>query len=531
MLSDRILVRSTLTRWPLFLLGGFGVLALIGAGLLAVEVPDVWPGLIVGTIGVTAILAAVFLEIRRVQRLMWLTLDDQSFTVTDNVGERTFRDDDVVSMALLYQENFENGLLKSVTRTFRVWIVTLADQPELVEMTNKIKVGFSDPLTVFIDRITGMLKARANLERQRGQSVLGEGWEIQGKNLLLRLPKQPEPLEVPLEEIFAADYIENQLKVWRRGLDEAVAELPLWSANCHLLKVLLDEEISRRPTTDGPPSDGGLGRILFARNSRQAGILLAVVGGILILASAGLGFFYLSHANAKDPADVRQAPGFLFASVLFLCTALIFLFLSWYFFRYLFRCHAFGVYVRTLFGERSLRYADVDTFTFSTKRQFHKGVYTGTYLNMTFVPFKETKQSKLVYSTQVKNLGSSLDDMRDHIAGILAGRIFRAVQSGETVTWTPNFTLLPEGLYYKPAGFFGRKAPELLAYDLVSGHNTNDGKFQLYQLGKPKPVVTESTSARNFYPGYFAFLTLLENPPAVPATTAAAAQGPFPAQH
>src|SRR5262245_54157702 len=104
MLSDRILVRSTLTRWPLFLLGGVGLLALIGAGALAMQIPEVWPGLTVGSLGVAAILAAVFLDIRRAQRLMWLSLGDSSFTITDNVSERTFHDDDVVSMALLYQE-------------------------------------------------------------------------------------------------------------------------------------------------------------------------------------------------------------------------------------------------------------------------------------------------------------------------------------------------------------------------------------------------------------------------------------------
>jgi hypothetical protein len=510
MSPDRILIRSTLRRWPLFLLGGLGVVGLVGAGIIATQLPVVWPALIVAGFAVLALLVAIILELRRVQQLMWLTLTDKTFTVLDSIGERTFHDDDVVSMALRYRENFENGILKSVTRIFRVWIVTHADRPELIEMTNTMKLGAGDPLAVLIDRITRLLKHRAHAERDRGQSILGEGWELLGRNLTIRRPSA-EPIDVSLDDIVAADYIENQLRLWRKDHDESFAEIPLDAANCHLLKVLLDDEIVKRPETDEPPHDGGLGRIIFERKpSRNAGIALSVFGVLLLMASAGLGIGYLGNPKAVD-AEVL-----LIGALITLGLALLFFFITWYVLRYRFRCQAFGVSLRTIFGEKSLRFPEVEVFTYSATRHFHNGVYTGTHLSMSFLPFKEAKKPKIVYSTQVKNVDSSLDEMRDQIAGILAGRLLAAVRAGQTVEWTPNLTLEPDGLRYRPAGLLGRKAAEFLPYSLISSQNMHQGTYQIYQRGKPKPIVTEASSARHFFPGYFAFLNLLEDHPEIP---------------
>jgi hypothetical protein len=502
--SEPILVRSSMARWPAFLVAALG-LALIVLGIVTASVFLLLPlGILLGVGGLVAFVGAFVIEARRVRRLMWVKLEDRRFTVTDNVGERTFQDDDIVSMALKYKENFENGVLKSVTRTFRIWIVSQADQPESIEMVNTLRTGASDPLHGFLERVVHLLKERAQTDRTQGRSILGEKWVLQGKILLLRDPQRGE-VECPLEEITAADYIDNKLKLWRRGQDEAFGDIPHDSANCHLLKVMLEDALSARPSEQAPePPAGQLGRIIFERKPpRRLSIFLYLLGGLLSV----LGLFLL--AISFVPANLREAEGLrLGGGALFLLGGGLILGGA-HTRRALFRCQAFGVYQRGLMAEKSLRYSEMETFNYSATRHYHNGVYTGTQLKMVFNPQQEFKHKKIVYSTTVKNVDSTLDEMRDQIAGMLAGRLIRAVNAGQSVEWTPNLTLTPEGLRYVPAGLFTKKTPELLPYRQISGHNLNQGTFAVFRQGKTKAAATEAASARNFFPGWLAFAALL----------------------
>jgi hypothetical protein len=500
----RILVRSSLAQWPSYLIGSIGVV-LVAGGIVLATMAQLEPiGILLGIAGIAFIIGAFIFESRRVKQLMWIALEDHRFTVTDNIGERTFNDDDIVSMALKYKENFDNGVMKSMTRTFRIWIVSHAEQPELIEMTGKLALGSIDPLQGFIDRIVSLLKERAYAERAQGHSVLGEKWILEGKKLILRDPNRGE-IELTLNEVAAADYIDTSLKLWRRGEEASFAEIPRDSANCHLLKVLLEDELAgRTQPSDQDVSAGQLGRIIFERKqSRTLAIFMLVFAGIFFLTSLIPVVVLLTQARPKEPGGlIIMAAVFLFLSILF---ALI----ARYCFRNLFRCHAQGIFYRGLFGESSLLFTEMQAFTFSARRQHNHGVYTGTMLKLAFDPKPEFRHKRIVYRTTVRNVDGSIAALRDQIARKLADDLIEAVRNGQSVEWTPKLTLTPDSLRYIPTGIFTKKPPELLPYDQISGHTMDHGTFAVYAFGQTKPIVSESTAARNFFPGFLAFQALL----------------------
>ncbi|MFT3880219.1 MAG: hypothetical protein QM703_11230 [Gemmatales bacterium] len=512
-MADRILIRSTESRSTTFLVGGGGLLTIIAAIVVGIVTGNIWLALTLGFIGLILLFAGFFVEAKRVRELMWITLEPNRFTITDNIGERSFNDDDIVSISLQYKDNFDNGNHTSTTRTFRVWVVSSADRPEQIEMKSKIKVGDADPLHGYINRIVKLLKDRADGERLKSLSVLGEGWELTGKTLILRDPKKGET-ETPLGEIVACMNSEEKLKLWKRGEDESFASVPLDAANAHLLHLFLEEELARRPDQDkGAPPAGQLGRIIFERKPRKSLsiTLLVVAGGLALI--VGLMFFGVLAGGGKQK---ELEPVIIIASIMGVISVLLVL-AAWVNTKSLFRCHEYGVYQRSIMGEARLLYSEVEAFTYSATRHYHNGAYIGTHLRLAFIPKAELTKSKIVYKTTVKNVDSSLDQMRDEIAKMIGSRMYREVKEGKSVKWNETLTLEPGILRYIPTSLFGKKPPETIAYVTISGHNLQQGTLSLFKRGLPKPIVSTGSTTQNFFPGYFAFMALWEDARANPS--------------
>lgn len=518
-MGERILIRSSEARWPAFLLGGFGAVIMITGAVLGIVSATLWVGLAMGGIGLFMLFASFYIEAKRIRELMWITLETNRFTVIDNIGERNFADDDIVSIALQYKENFDNGNLKSTTRTFRTWLVASGDRPELIEMKSVIKIGQVDPLAPFINRIVTLLKERSDNERLKNQSVLGEGWELTGKTLILRDPKTGET-ETTLDEIAASMSIEDKLKLWKKGEDEAFAQLPLSAANAHILHLILQEELAKRPQTDKVEPTGQLGRIIFERKPK-AGYAAAslIIAGLL-----GIGAIIMIVVMASGAANRNAGDAMIPLTIVCSFVALLLALVGWTMLKSLFRCHEFGVYQRSIAGEKRLLFSEVEAFTYSATRHYHNGAYIGTHLKMAFIPRKELNKSKLVYKTTVKNIDNSLDQMRDEIARMIGSRLYREVKEGKSVTWADTMTLEPALLRYKTTSLFSKNPPQVIAYQHISGHTLHQGTLSLFQRGKPKPFVTAGISAVNFFPGYFAFMTLWEEAKTQPIAPVAEAE-------
>lgn len=502
-MGGRILIRSSDSRLPAFLTGGFGVIFMIVGTVLGISADLLWAALAIGGVGLLLLFAGFYIESERVRQLMWITLDEAKFTVIDNIGERSFLDDDIVSIALQYKENFDNGNHKSTTRTFRVWVVASGEKPELIEMKTKIKVGEVDPLSGFINRVVTLLKDRADNELLKNQSVLGEGWELTTKSLILNDSEAGE-LEVPVAELDAVMLVEDRFKLWKSGEAEAFASIPITAANAHLLQLMLKQEISKRgevPQRSQPA--GHLGRLLFERKP-QRGLALALLAIAVILAVVVSILVTMMLKGVKK----NDLEAMVIFSVILSILSVVCVVAAWVTHKTLFHCHEFGVYQRGVSGERRLLYSEVREFTYSAVKHYHKGAYTGTHLKVIFTPDQTLNKPEMKYKATIKNADIAFEQLRDRMAEQLGPFILDRVTSGQTVEWTDSLTLEPEQLRYQPAGIFGKKPEQIIHYAQISSHSLQDITLSLFQRGKPKPFFTTTSGVKNFFPGYFAFKEL-----------------------
>ncbi|MEM7454344.1 MAG: hypothetical protein AAF456_08305 [Planctomycetota bacterium] len=408
------------------------------------------------------------------------------FAVVDRSGRAEFSDEQVVGLSYYSTRKHSQGVLKWSKRFFHIWV---QGQEKPVRLEDKIAAGEPDPFHGMIERISENYRQRASDALEMGAVVSGEGFALD--NQILTIAPEKNPHSVPLNEITSMGIFDDELRVWRQGQDEAALSLPLSARNCYPLELLLKTRISE-PTAE-PHSAGGLGRVLFERKMARGWVITlwvfaasSLIAGILI----GIGEPWL-------------IPGGLILAALFAISA-------WSGSRSVFRCHERGVYKRSLLGERELRYDELTSFSYGATRHYHNGVYTGTHLTLKFIPPTDSGRKSLFYSTTTKHGDAELDNMRDHISGVIASKMAEMLTNNQPVQWTKNLRFAPDGIEYRPAGFLGRKDAVLLPFDQIHGFDIQQGFFMIWEHGKKKPVISEAISEDNFFPGYFVLLSLAQ---------------------
>jgi len=461
--------------------GGAG-LVLAGATLLAA--------------GVVLIVYSVAAMMRRIRQRQWVRDTGSGFILVDRAHEREFSDDQVVGMALNYKKNYVQGLLKSVRRRFLVWIASPEDLPERLVLETTILAGKPDPLDGLIRRIGNHLFELAKQELETGQTVEGEGWTWQGRELTIRERKDTKT--TPRDDVAAMARVDGQLQIWRKGEDAAWAQLPEESANLYILERLLAEHLSRQPMP-GPPPDGTLGRVYFERApSRHAILILRLLTIALAAASIGCGLVIGLVLRDIGPSIVLML---LFLSLTAGCGVL-----SASLRRKVFRCHQYGVFQAGLFGKRALRYDEVEAFTYSAVRRFYHGAYLGSTFTLQFEPCPGKGLSRIHVTFSLFNADDELDRLRDTISRLIAGRMFQRLKANEPVEWTSRLRFLPQGLEYATGWF--RRRTVVVPYSTIASNKLEQGNFYLWTKGKKKAIVREQTSRRNFFPGYFLLVAL-----------------------
>jgi len=476
--------------------------SLLAAGgmLFVVRQPLAASVLIVGCVAAFSVCMSVLL-IARSRFQVEITPD--GFRVRDRRGEREFSDDQVICASLSNKANYTNGVLQSTTRTFDVWVEGEAGS-EQIKMVNRVAVGGRDSLTPLVERVHAHLYERANAALAAGEPFDGQDWTLHAGELIVNTRRDAR--SVRFEELAAADIFDDHLCVWKHGQDEPVLRIPISSANTRVLLRLLLERI--KPVADhGEPRSGDeLGRVLFERKPERGMVWLMWLAPPAVIIALGvtiyLGAFRGDRGAWGVGLTICCVMAGLWALSLSQCIA--------------FRVHEHGVRRKWLFGTQQLKYADVDTFTYSAVRQFVKGVYAGTNFTLTFAVRSGGKLRKLTYARKLRNADADLDHLRDSVSQLIANRMAAEFGQGRTVVWTDGLRFLPEGLEYRASGFFGRKAPVLLPYSQILGHDANQGMFWLWVQGRKKPVVKENMALPNFFPGYMFLARLLAARP-VPA--------------
>src|SRR5687768_4893180 len=118
-MSQAVLVRGHLSRWTILLrlLGPVAVLA----GLCVFPFSPPWGiALAAGGVACVLIVEPWLWFIRRSRR--WVEDQESGFVVTDLAGTRAYRDEQVLSLAYSQKRVHSEGQLKSVARSFLVWL-------------------------------------------------------------------------------------------------------------------------------------------------------------------------------------------------------------------------------------------------------------------------------------------------------------------------------------------------------------------------------------------------------------------------
>lgn len=485
-MSQAVLVRGHLSRWINLLRLVGPLVASAGAAVALFAWGSIQAAMffVVGTL-FTLVVEIILWNVRRIRR--WVEDKGSGFVVTDRLGVQSIADEQVVSLAYYKQHVHSEGLLKGDWRYFLVWLDGAALP---IEMMNYVAVGENDPLSGLITRLLDKSLVRATQTLERGGQINGDGWTLD-KNLLL-LPGQPLPEQVRFDELSAVDVFDNELCIWRRGIDEAIAKLPQRSRDAHLLHLLLAERI-QTPADASPVETDGLGRVLFERRPSKLTKSCLWLGVPVLLV---LGLFCALIPDSRVAGIGMLALSPFIALVAWHCQIAVF------------RCHERGVFKRGLGFTQQLRYGEVAALTYSATRHYHNGAYVGTNLVLRFDPLPGVTTKAIAYHTTVKAADDSLDALRDHISRVLAARMRQEIAEGRAAVWTTNLSFSPEGIIYRPNALFGRKDPILMPFERFGGYDFDKGSFRLWEKENPKPVVTEASSQKNFYPGYFLLLDM-----------------------
>jgi hypothetical protein len=456
-----------------------------------------------GFIGIPVLIAAAlfsaatsFAAVAIASRKLAVRITPEGFIARDRRGERSFTDEQVICASLYSTANFTEGEQKSTTRVFDLWVEGEHGAVQF-KMLNRIALGEDDPLETLTGRILRHLYERAHAALDERDSFEGEGWSLHSGELAILHKRGAE--HIPVAELSAADVFDDELCLWKRGQDEPAARIPIRSANALILLRLLRDRIAA-PGETAPPADGSrMGRILFERRPGRAYRALFWLLPLI----AGLAVVVAIVAGMAGKVDDVSIVAIAVAIGVGCCWLMVLSQAVW------FRCYEEGVSRRWLWWEKRVKYAEIESFTYSSTRQYVKGVYAGTKFSLTFVANTGRRPVKLAYSKTLRNVDHELDHLRDHVSGVIAARMLDQFGRGNPVDWTTGLRFLPEALEYQPRGWFRRKAPVMLRYDEIAGMDLISGVFHLWVNGQKKPAVKEQVGQPNFFPGYLVLSHLL----------------------
>ncbi|HVW01858.1 MAG TPA: hypothetical protein VHB77_16010 [Planctomycetaceae bacterium] len=442
------------------------------------------------------ILAGVGLPAIEIARRRWVAIGTDRFRLIERHQVREYLDSDVICFSVQLKARYREGLLTGRRRKFILWTETDRGA-ERLQITSVIPAHEDDPLQPLLDRLSAELHRRATEALESGDAVEGVGWSLDRQDL--HITDRRGNTSYALEELSAVDVYDGQICVWRTGKDEPIARVPFDSANAHLLILLLRDRLSQT-AAHALETGEELGRLLFERRpGPMATLSLAGCSAIVFV----IGLYLLpGFLLRRDPAAMAATAIALSIGVLG-CAA------AWCVRRVVYRFHEHGVRCSGMFASRSLRYADVETFTYSAVRHFHNGQYTGTSVTCVLRPRRESSGKSIRYGAFLRDGDEELTSLRDHIADRIADRLHRELTAGNAVPWLKHVRFVPEGVEYRPLGWFGRKERRVLPFAEVTDVRFDAGRLLVWRRGQSKPVLRESTTQANLFPGARLLLSLI----------------------
>jgi hypothetical protein len=447
-----------------------------------------------------------------VRNRRWIKPTEFGLIVTDRRGVVAYTDEMIRALGFWAEVVYSRGVARASRRTGTLVLAT-DDEDVSVPFRYDFPLNEPDPLGELFERVFGKLVSAAKAAIITEGSLSGDGWSLARDRLILVGPEGD--VAVPVQDLAAVDVIDARVCVWRKGEAEPLARIPAVLPNALVLRDCLAAMIPPQDSAAG--SADGLGRIIFERNDSIRGARLW--GGsafVIVGAVAGVG------SALTGAIDQRWALAVL-GLLLILATA------GWGSYMWdrrvdVFRAHAHGVSRINRLGATGLWYGEIGSFSYNATRMYDDGLYAGTHLSLYFVPFDGTDLISISYNATVRNADDELERLREYISRVIAGHMFRRLEAGQPVPWTPNITFRPDGLELKNVGWFRGRTGEsnVVPYREITQHSLTEGVFRLAVGGQGKWAVEEDYSQPNFFPGYVLLMTILHPPDSASPATAPA---------
>ncbi|VTR94394.1 Uncharacterized protein OS=Blastopirellula marina DSM 3645 GN=DSM3645_24665 PE=4 SV=1 [Gemmata massiliana] len=422
----------------------------------------------------------------------WITLTETGFILESRHGTFEFADDEITDLATESAARYSDGVPKAMTRR---GVITLLN--DRVPFRYEHPLDHPDPLETFLQRVLTDLTDRAEDTLARDETLRGYRWELTFDGLTVRTGRRERYLDI--ENIAAVEVVGGEVCVWERGETRPSAHIPAGSANALVLLTLLDRIICERGT-DPDEAVGGLGRVMFERGRSANPFVLLIITLMFASGGAALG----AVAGGLRGAALGIGVFAVICSPVFLAVLLTA--------GNVFRCHARGVFRRTAWLTRELRFEDVGRFTYAATRSYYNGFYVGTSVRMSFSPRAGVNGRDVSFSISMKNGDDELSRLRDHVSRVVAVHQLQRLERGEKVKWTEGLRFSPEGLEWTSNGnLFTRPVMRLIPYDQILSTDIHEGHFSLYVRSSKKAVYTTPVSASNFFPG-LAMLDAIRHP-------------------
>lgn len=441
--------------------------------------------------------AGVGLPAVELARRRWIAIGSDRFQLIDRHQVREFLDASVICFSVQMKARYHEGLLTGRQRKLVIWVET-DHGSERLHVSSLITAHAADPLQRLIDRLSRELHQRAAEALEAGEAVEGVDWSLDRHDL--NISDRRGNTSYPLDELAAVDVYDGQICVWRIAHEDPIARIPFDSANAHLLILLLRDRLSQS-AEHALETGEELGRLLFERRpGRFAALAFAAVAVVCLV----FGLYQLPAALMRGDGVQIAVGGIALAAGVSICVA------AWCVRRTVYRFHEQGVRCSGVLANRSLRYADIESFTYSAVRHFHNGRYTGTAVICSLRPRREASGSAIRYRAFVRDGDEELTSLRDHIAARIADRMHRELVAGNSVPWLRHVRFLPEGLEYRPRGWFGPKERRVLPFIEVTDVRFDAGRLFVWRRGQSKPVLRESTGQPNLFPGAHLLASLIK---------------------
>jgi len=412
----------------------------------------------------------------------WLRIDPDGFEVDGPGVKEAWRDVQVDRLSWLVTKEYARGIAKTESCRLVIW----NGQGKRLKMSQSKPLESSTPFTEFAARVFENLRVRTKATVEGGGRLAGDGWTLDRDKLTWNGG------ELRVMEMTGAAEFDGQVRVWKKGSNDAAFGVTAQSPNAILLKVLIEELRPREEGAARVESGDDLGKTLFERPGGQGRWMLYLLGILVLLI---------------DITVFAVSPWWGLAV---LAGAATFFASGWWQGGLMFRCHEWGVSRRTRRGTTTIRYRDIAAFTSQATRHFVNGAYTGTSLSMEFRSRPELGGERIRWSASLRGMDEEMDNLRNHISKVIAARWIELLKCGKSLPWTENLRLHPDGVEYRPDGLLGRKDWLKAGYDAIAEPRLQQGMFYLYLKGKEGEATRETVAASNFFPGFYVLMLVLQ---------------------